>query len=117
MLTVEIAEGPRHKQVGLVLAKRGKVTAKNAQNEVRILKRNDPIYADDVVHTVRGANAQLKMQDENVIMLRGGCLFRVNIYQLSQDVNNPSQKFEYIGGVLRESRRRNSVPLMDLGIH
>lgn len=113
MPTISTTTEPR--QAGTVLSKRGKVTAKNLQGEVRILKRGDPVYVTDLVHTVRGANAQLKMRDRNIVMLRGGCSFRVNIYRPQHKNGNAGQRFEYIGGVLRESRRE-SVPLMDLGI-
>ncbi|MDD5393380.1 MAG: hypothetical protein PHE17_10210 [Thiothrix sp.] len=94
-------------QAGVVLSKRGKVTAKRAGDEARILKRGDPVYLDEAVYTVRGANVQLKMQDRNVVMLRGGCTFRVNLYHPRYSVNG--QRYEYVGGVLRESRR-DSVP-------
>ncbi|EIJ35786.1 hypothetical protein [Thiothrix nivea] len=103
------------KEAGVVLSKRGKVTARNPAGDSRILKRGDPIYADDMVHTVRGANVQLKMDDRNIVMLRGGCSFRVSIYQSLDNSPATGQRFEYIGGVLRESRRE-SVPLLDLGI-
>ncbi|MFN3786135.1 MAG: hypothetical protein ACK4RS_04780 [Thiothrix sp.] len=102
--------------VGSVLAKRGKVTAKNPCGEMRILKRGDPIYRDDTVHTVRGANAQLKMQDQNIIMLRGGCSFRVNLYPTDAQTHDPGQRYEYVGGVLRESRRGNNLQRFDLGL-
>lgn len=105
-----------HREVGVVLSKRGKVTAKSAGGEPRILKRGDPVYADDMVHTVRGANAQLKMRDRNIVMLRGGCAFRVSIYHSPGKTQGDSQRYEYVGGVLRESRRE-SVQLLDLGIH
>ncbi|MEN9503685.1 MAG: hypothetical protein RI964_2970 [Pseudomonadota bacterium] len=100
-------------QSGVVLSKRGKVTAKNANQDIRILKRGDPVYADDLVHTVRGANVQLKMRDRNIVMLRGGCAFRMSIYR-SKGAGN-GQRFEYVGGSLRESRRE-SMPLLDLGL-
>lgn len=89
-------------QAGVVLSKRGKVTAKGA-DQARILKRGDPVYADDVVYTVRGANAQLKMSDCNVVMLRGGTSFRVNMYRPHYAAS--SLRYEYISGILRESRR------------
>lgn len=94
-------------QVGVVLSKRGKVTARNADQGMRILKRADPIYADDQVCTVRGANAQIKMRDQNVVMLRGGCAFRVSLY--SPRVAGLGQRYEYVGGVLRESRDHNPI--------
>lgn len=91
-------------QIGAVLSKRGKVTAK-AGEEMRILKRGDPIFMGDVVSTVRGANLQLRMQDNNIIMLRGGSSFRVDQYQ--PDVQSKEVKrFDYAGGVLRPSRRQ-----------
>ena len=102
-------------QSGVVLSKRGKVTAKSATQDVRILKRGDPVYADDLVHTVRGANVQLKMCDRNIVMLRGGCAFRMSLYRPKDEMGN-SQRYEYVGGALRESRRE-SVPLMDLGLN
>ncbi|WML89700.1 hypothetical protein [Thiothrix lacustris] len=103
-------------EVGVVLSKRGKVTAKSTTTgEMRILKRGDILYIDDIVHTVRGANAQLKMDDQNIVMLRGGCAFRVCLYSPQDNSGNRGQRYEYIGGALRESRRE-SVPLMDLGI-
>ncbi len=91
-------------QAGVILSKRGKVTARSAGQEARILKRGDPVYRDDVVHTVRGANVQLKMRDRNVVMLRGGCAFRVNLYHPRRS-DGGGQRYEYVGGVLRESRR------------
>ena len=100
-------------QAGIVLSKRGKVTAKATGQEPRILKRGDPIYSDDLVHTVRGANVQLKMQDRNIVMLRGGCAIRDKMYR-SEGMGN-GQRFEYVGGILRESRRE-PVQLLDLGI-
>ena len=104
-------------QVGTVLSKRGKVTARQAgQTEARILKRGDPIYADDAIHTVRGANIQLKMSDQNIIMLRGGCIFRVNLYRPSYS-NTGLQRFEYIGGALRESRREPQPALANYGLY
>lgn len=103
--------------VGSVLAKRGKVTAKNPRGEMRILKRGDPIYLDDTVHTVRGANAQLKMQDQNIIMLRGGSSFRVNLYPCDTQPSDTSQRYEYVGGVLRASRRDDNPQHLDLGLY
>lgn len=101
---------------GVVLSKRGKVTAKGSTHELRILKRGDPVYADDLVHTVRGANVQLRMQDRNIIMLRGGAAFRVSLYHpAAQPAGEGGQRYEYVGGTLRESRRE-SIPLLDLGI-
>lgn len=90
-------------QVGVVLSKRGKVTARRGNEAARILKRGDPLYADDVIYTVRGANAQLKMQDHNVVMLRGGSTFRMSLYRPRYTAD--SLRYEYISGVLRESRR------------
>lgn len=104
------------RDAGVVLSKRGKVTARNPEGESRILKRGDPVYADDMVHTVRGANVQLKMNDRNIVMLRGGCAFRVSIYQTQPKDAGDVQRYEYVGGVLRESRRE-SVQLLDLEIH
>jgi hypothetical protein len=94
-------------QAGVVLSKRGKVTARRVGEDARILKRGDPVYLDEAVYTVRGANAQLKMRDQNVVMLRGGCTFRVSLYHPHYAVNG--QRYEYVGGILRESRR-DSVP-------
>lgn len=91
-------------QAGVVLSKRGKVTAKGAGQEARILKRGDTIYRDDVVHTVRGANVQLKMRDRNIVMLRGGCSFRINLYH-PRRTDGGGLRYEYVGGVLRESHR------------
>lgn len=110
-----------HQEAGSVLSKRGKVTAKSiTTGEQRILKRGDTLYTDDMVHTVRGANAQLKMDDGNIVMLRGGCAFRISLYSAMGDAQTQyhrhAQRYEYIGGALRESRRE-SVPLMDLGIY
>ncbi len=68
-----------------------------------------------MVHTVRGANVQLKMHDRNIVMLRGGCAFRVSLYHSHGNDQGNGQRYEYVGGVLRESRRE-SVQLMDLGI-
>lgn len=103
--------------VGSVLAKRGKVTAKNSCGEMRILKRGDPIYHDDTVQTVRGANAQLKMHDHNIVMLRGGSSFRINLYPADAQPRDTSQRYEYVGGVLRESRRDNAAQLFDSGLY
>jgi hypothetical protein len=105
-----------HHEAGVVLSKRGKVTARNSSGESRILKRGDPVFADDLVHTVRGANAQLKMHDRNIVMLRGGCAFRVNLYQPQTYNHSTGQRYEYVGGALRESRR-DANPLLDLGIY
>jgi hypothetical protein len=105
-----------HREAGVVLSKRGKVTAKNAAGEPRILKRGDPVYADDLVQTVRGANVQLKMRDRNIVMLRGGCSFRISIYRSQGSAEGNGQRYEYVGGVLRESRRE-SGHLLDLGIY
>lgn len=95
-------------QAGVVLSKRGKVTARSSGEDPRILKRGDTVYRDDVVHTVRGANVQLKMRDRNIVMLRGGCAFRVNLYHPRRSEDG-GLRYEYVGGVLRESRR-DSVP-------
>lgn len=103
-----------NRTAGVVLSKRGKVTAKGAGQEMRILKRGDPIYSDDLVHTVRGANAQLKMEDRNIVMLRGGAAFRISLYHPKTLTQGDGQRYEYVGGVLRESHRA-SAPLMDLG--
>lgn len=105
-----------HHEAGVVLSKRGKVTARNSSGEPRILKRGDPVFADDMVHTVRGANAQLKMHDRSIVMLRGGCAFRVSLYQQQAYNHTAGQRYEYVGGTLRESRRE-STPLLDLGIY
>ncbi|HRJ51239.1 MAG TPA: hypothetical protein PLE99_00625 [Candidatus Thiothrix moscowensis] len=91
-------------QAGVVLSKRGKVTAKGAGQEPRILKRGDAVYGDDVVHTVRGANVQLKMRDRNIVMLRGGSTFRVSIYH-PRASSEDGLRYEYVGGILRESQR------------
>jgi len=91
-------------QIGAVLSKRGKVTAVRTGVEVRILKRGDAIYSDDIVSTVRGATLQLRMKDRNIVMLRGGSSFRVNQYQMespSADV----KRYDYAGGELRPSRK------------
>lgn len=103
-------------ELGVVLSKRGKVTARNSSGESRILKRGDPVFTDDMVHTVRGANAQLKMRDRNIVMLRGGCAFRVSLYQQQAYSEPTGQRYEYIGGALRESRRESNH-LLDLGIY
>lgn len=104
-------------EAGTVLSKRGKVTARSTLNsEMRILKRGDVVFADDMVHTVRGANVQLKMNDRNIVMLRGGCAFRMSLYRSQSYTEGHGLRYEYIGGALRESRRE-SVPLMDLGIY
>jgi hypothetical protein len=94
-------------QAGVVLSKRGKVTARRGSGETRILKRGDPLYADETVYTVRGANAQLKMRDGNIVMLRGGSMFRMSLYRTQYA--GTGTRFEYVGGVLRESRR-DTVP-------
>lgn len=104
------------REVGVVLSKRGKVTATSSGSDPRILKRGDPIYQDDMVHTVRGANVQLKMHDRNIVMLRGGCMFRVNLYREQAYGKGTGQRYEYIGGTLRESRRE-PTQLLDLGIY
>ena len=92
-------------QVGVVLSKRGKVTALRTAEGMRILKRGDPIYTGDVVSTVRGANLQLKMQDHNIVMLRGGSSFRVDLYQCERN-SQEVKRYDYAGGVLRPSKRR-----------
>ena len=92
-------------QVGAVLSKRGKVTANRSSENMRILKRGDPIFTGDVVRTVHGANLQLRMQDNNIIMLRGGSSFRVDQYQPDAQ-SMEVKRFDYAGGVLRPSRRR-----------
>jgi hypothetical protein len=43
------------------------------------------------------------MRDRNVVMLRGGSSFRVNMYRPRYAAS--SLRYEYISGVLRESRR------------
>lgn len=92
--------------IGSVLSKRGKVTATRSGQDMRILKRGDPIYADDTVGTVRGANLQLKMNDRNIVMLRGGSTFRVSLYNgVAHTHDGGGQRFEFTGGVLRPSRR------------
>lgn len=90
-------------QIGVILSKRGKVTATQA-SDTRILKRGDIIFADDVICTVRGANAQLKMKDNNIIMLRGGSTFKLSLYRIELN-SNEVKRYEYIGGVLRPSVR------------
>ncbi len=92
-------------KIGAVLSKRGKVTATGAGEPRRILKRGDPIFEGDIVSTVRGANLQLKMQDNNIVMLRGGSSFRVDQYKPDAEATKV-QRFDYAGGVLRPSRRR-----------
>ena len=98
----QLADAP---QVGAVLSKRGKVTANRSSENMRILKRGDPIFRGDVVSTVRGANLQLRMQDNNIVMLRGGSSFRVDQYQPDAQ-SMEVKRFDYAGGVLRPSRRR-----------
>ncbi len=93
--------------IGAVLSKRGKVTATRVGEDMRILKRGDPIYTDDVVSTVRGANLQLKMNDRNIVMLRGGSSFRVGQYQPDLHLGE-ARRFDYAGGELRPSRRHLS---------
>lgn len=90
--------------IGAVLSKRGKVTAIRQGQAMRILKRGDAIYADDVVNTVRGATLQLRMSDRNIIMLRGGSSFRVTQYQ-PEITTNEVKRFDYAGGELRPSRK------------
>lgn len=92
-------------KIGAVLSKRGKVTATGLDEPMRILKRGDPVFVGDVVSTVRGANLQLKMQDNNIVMLRGGSSFKVDQYEPDQEATKV-QRFDYAGGVLRPSRRR-----------
>lgn len=99
--------------IGAVLSKRGKVTATRA-GETRILKRGDPIYADDVVGTVRGANLQIRMNDRNVIMLRGGSTFRVSLYNGIAH-SGGGQRFEFSGGALRPSRRSSTPTGLGIG--
>lgn len=93
--------------IGAVLSKRGKVTATRGGREMRILKRGDPIYVDDVVSTVRGANLQLRMKDRNIVMLRGGSSFRVGQYKPDAQLGE-AKRFDYAGGELRPSRRNLS---------
>lgn len=100
--------------IGSVLSKRGKVTATRAGQNMRILKRGDPIYADDTVGTVRGANLQLKMNDRNIVMLRGGSTFRVSLYN-GVAGGGGGQRFEFTGGVLRPSRRHASSTGLGIG--
>ncbi len=92
-------------KIGAVLSKRGKVTATGSGEPMRILKRGDPIFEGDVVSTVRGANLQLKMQDNNIVMLRGGSSFKVDQYKPDTEATKV-KRFDYAGGVLRPSRRR-----------
>lgn len=101
--------------IGSVLSKRGKVTATRAGQDMRILKRGDPIYADDTVGTVRGANMQLKMNDRNIVMLRGGSTFRVSLYNGVAHSGGGGQRFEFTGGVLRPSRRHASSTGLGIG--
>lgn len=100
--------------IGSVLSKRGKVTATRSGQDMRILKRGDPIYADDTVGTVRGANLQLKMNDRNIVMLRGGSTFRVSLYN-GVGYSGGGQRFEFTGGVLRPSRRHASSTGLGIG--
>ncbi len=67
-------------KIGAVLSKRGKVTA-------------------------TGANLQLRMEDNNIVMLRGGSSFRVDQYKPDANATRV-KRFDYAGGVLRPSRRR-----------
>ncbi|MEZ5534655.1 MAG: hypothetical protein R3F02_03425 [Thiolinea sp.] len=92
-------------KIGAVLSKRGKVTATGTGEAMRILKRGDPVFVGDVVSTVRGANLQLRMEDNNIVMLRGGSSFKVDQYKPDTD-STKVQRFDYAGGVLRPSRRR-----------
>ena len=89
--------------VGAVLSKRGKVTA-SQDGQMRILKRGDVIYSQDIVCTVRGANLQLRMHDNNIIMLRGGSAFRVSLYRMEPESEHV-KRFEYSSGSLRPSHR------------
>ncbi|MCB1621842.1 MAG: hypothetical protein KDI44_14015 [Thiothrix sp.] len=91
--------------VASVLSKRGKVTAVRSGQEMRILKRGDPVYQDDTVSTVRGANLQLRMKDQNIVMLRGGSSFRVRLYRFDSH-ESEIKRFDYAGGELRPSRRQ-----------
>lgn len=90
--------------VGSVLSKRGKVTATRPGESMRILKRGDAIYSDDIVNTVRGATLQLRMQDRNIVMLRGGSSFKVGQYKPDAQVAE-IKRFDYAGGELRPSRK------------
>jgi hypothetical protein len=92
-------------KIGAVLSKRGKVTATGAGEAMRILKRGDPVFVGDVVSTVRGANLQLRMEDNNIVMLRGGSSFKVDQYKPDVEATKV-KRFDYAGGVLRPSRRR-----------
>ncbi|MEZ5480003.1 MAG: hypothetical protein R3E95_21735 [Thiolinea sp.] len=94
-------------QIGAVLSKRGKVTAIRSGEDMRILKRGDPVFVGDVVSTVRGANLQLRMQDNNIVMLRGGSSFRVDLYKPEVQAREV-KRFDYAGGILRPSRKRVS---------
>ncbi|MEN9433865.1 MAG: hypothetical protein RLZZ422_1454 [Pseudomonadota bacterium] len=96
-------------EVGIVLSKRGKVTA-SQEGQTRILKRGDAIYSNDVVSTVRGANLQLRMLDNNIVMLRGGSTFRVNLYRMEFGLDH-IKRFEYSGGSIRPSHRHEAVPV------
>ncbi len=90
-------------EVGMVLSKRGKVTA-SLEGVTRILKRGDVIFSDDIVSTVRGANLQLRMADNNIVMLRGGSTFRVSLYRMEFGLEQV-RRFEYSGGSIRPSHR------------
>lgn len=115
-LTSHSAASTGPQVVGMVWSKRGKVTAKKPCGAMRILHRGDPLYPDDMVHTVRGANAQLKMADETIIMLRGGCHFRVSLYRPEPAAADTAKRYEYVGGALRESRRDAFPSSFDLSL-
>lgn len=93
-------------EVGIVLSKRGKVTA-NLDGVPRILKRGDVIFSDDIVSTVRGANLQLRMADNNIVMLRGGSTFKVSLYRMEFGLDQV-KRFEYSGGSIRPSHRHET---------
>lgn len=94
-------------EVGVVLSKRGKVTA-SLDGVIRILKRGDVIFSDDIVSTVRGANLQLRMADNNIVMLRGGSTFRVSLYRMEFGLEQV-RRFEYSGGSIRPSQRHDTT--------
>lgn len=93
-------------EIGIVLSKRGKVTA-SQEGQTRILKRGDAIYSNDIVSTVRGANLQLRMCDNNIVMLRGGSTFKVNLYRMEFGLDHV-KRFEYSGGSIRPSHRHEA---------
>lgn len=97
-------------QVGVVLSKRGKVTA-SQQGATRILKRGDLVFADDTISTVRGANMQIKMKDNNIIMLRGGSSLKLSLYRIENN-NDETKRFEYSGGSLKPSTRQTNNHLV-----